>query len=225
MNKETARWTGRASCHNCQHRSSTLFGALNEQEINELPPAVDKFEFSAGTTIMSPGQVEDDVYIIRSGVAKAIAERDDREQKVVRLYTVGDAIGLELLVQEKHNYTVVALTSVDACRIPASILRALFGKSQGFAHTVLKQWQDSLTRADYWLTNLSCGSVEARLNSLLSMLRDFNKTSQLINLPATADIASMISVTRESVSREIAKLKRERKLVKHSPHTYRFEDH
>jgi DNA-binding IclR family transcriptional regulator len=46
------------------------------------------------------------------------------------------------------------------------------------------------------------------------------RESRLVQLPPMADVASILGITRESVSRALADLQREKALRRVAPHTY-----
>lgn len=221
--RRDVKWTGRANCSRCSQRKHTLFASLTPEDLKQLSVSVDKFEFPTGTDLFLPNEQIDDVFVVTVGLVKASISHADNVQRVVRLYKPGDVVGLETLLDSKSHHQVSAISHVSACRIPSCMLRSLLEQSYGLMHSVLRQSHDNLQKADYWLTELSCGTVEQRILALLHLLCRFGlNREQLIELPVNSDIAAIVNTTKESVSREIAKLKRNRILQKNSPHMYRF---
>ncbi len=221
--RNCAKWIGRANCQSCRKRKHSLFASLSPGELASLPPAIDQFEFAAGADIFYQGEPVHDVFIVSEGLVKAAIVHQQQAPRVVRLFKPGDALGLEALLEKNSAHRLSAVNSVVVCRIPVQVLRCILEKSHGLMRAILGQWHENLQRADYWLTRLCCGSVEQRVSALLQILSECDYSGRkVIELPAAMDIAAIINTTRESVSREVAKLKRERVLVKHSPRTYLF---
>lgn len=224
MFSSDVRWVGRADCRHCAERKNTLFGALTNKEVEELPALIDQLEFPPNYRIYKAGDTNEDVYTIRSGFVKAVSLTADGTERIVRLYHTGDVVGLESLINDRYQHTVMTLGTVVVCRFPAKIIRRLLGKSARLSEQLLKQWQAGAERADYWLTHLTAGSVESRTMWLLKVLLDLNGNGQpLIRLPANLDIAAIIDTTVESVSRTLAQMKRKRVLTRVAPHTYQCD--
>jgi CRP-like cAMP-binding protein len=219
------RWIGRADCRNCTERKNTLFGALTNKEVDELPALIDQLEFPPDYCIYKAGDENDDIYTIRNGFVKAVSYTADGTERIVRLYKPGDAIGLESLVGDGYQHTVTTMGTVSVCRLPAKIIRRLIGKSAKLSEQLMRQWQASVEKADYWLTHLTAGSVESRIAWLLKVLVDLNGTGQqtVVRLPANLDIAAIIDTTVESVSRVVAQMKRRKVLTRVAPHTYQCD--
>ncbi|MBN1378803.1 MAG: Crp/Fnr family transcriptional regulator [Gammaproteobacteria bacterium] len=219
------KWIGRADCRHCENRKNTLFGALTNKEVEELPALVDQFEFPPNYRIYTSGDLSDNIYTIREGFVKAVALTADGTERIVRLYKPGDVVGLEALTNASYQHTIMAMGTVSVCRFPAKIIKRLLGKSAKLSEQLLKQWQVSIERADHWLTHLTTGTVESRVAWLLKLLVGMDETENqlVIKLPANIDIAAIIDTTVESVSRTVAEMKRKKILTRVAPRTYRCD--
>jgi len=202
-----------------------LFGVLTGKELDELPVQIDQFEFPPNYRIYSAGDVNEDVYTIRDGLVKAIARTADGAERIVRLYKPGDVLGLESLLSDGCQHTLMTMATVSVCRIPTRIIKRLLVKSPRLLEQLMRQWQISIERADYWLTHLTTGIIESRVAWLLKMLAELTSGEQpvVIVLPANQEIAAIVDATVESVSRTIANMKREKVLVRVAPHTYQCD--
>ncbi len=216
------KWIGRSDCRHCVLRKSTLLGALTVKELEELPSVIDQYEFPPNYSIYKSGDKCEDVFSIKEGFVKAVAEASDGLERIVRLYRPGDVVGLESLISDNYQYTVVTMGTVISCKIPAKIIKRLVGKSARLSEQLMRQWQTSIERADYWLTHLTTGTVESRIKWLLKILveMDGEEQSSMIRLPSSIEMSAIIDTTVESVSRAMAKLKREKVLSRTKPHHY-----
>lgn len=219
------KWIGRADCRHCKDRKNTLFGVLSHKELEELPAQIDQLEFPPNYRIYSAGDEKDNVFTIREGFVKAIAQTADGSERIVRLYKSGDLIGLEAILDSGYRHTLVTMGTVRLCRIPAKVIKRLINRSTRLSEQLMRQWQAGVERADYWLTRLTSGSIESRVVWLLRLLVKFNGEEEFpeIRLPANTEMAAIVDATVESVSRAMAKLKRAEVLRRVQPHTYRCD--
>ena len=225
INSNEVKWIGRSDCRHCALRKKTLLGALTTKELEELPAAIDQYEFPGGYTIYQAGDRCDDVFTIKEGFVKAIAKTEDGVNRIVRLYRPGDVFGLESLIQDSYQYTIETMGVVSSCKVPAKIIKRLVGKSAKLSEALMRQWQAGIERADYWLMRLTTGSVESRVKWLLKLLVDIEDANNnaTIRLPSSIEMSAIVDTTVESVSRTMAKLKREKVLQRTRPHTYQCD--
>ena len=199
---------GKASCEDCDIRHMVMFAVLPEGELTELLKPIDIVRFDAQERIY-PEQTDGFyAFTIRSGVIKLLKAMPNGDVRIVRLLTRGDTFGLEVLLQQKYHHSAIAITGVELCRIPVSVLNALDERSPEFHHLLMARWQKSVDAAEAFITDLSTGHAKTRLAHLL--LNFFSDgLSEVWNSPARDDIAHMMGLTIETTSRLMAEFKRE----------------
>jgi CRP/FNR family transcriptional regulator len=223
MNKElgntvctNVEWVGRAHCDKCHIRRLMLFSELPDEAFEKLLQPIDHFLHLPGSVIYEAGTHKQFIYSIRRGVVKLVHVAQDGSYRIVRLLGPGAAIGLELLEGvDSYHHTAIAADQVDLCRIPVSTVRQLESRHPALCERVGKQLQEQLNLADQWIVALGAGHARQRVAQLILILEEFfadeNGAFILLN---REDMAAMIGITVETVSRVIAELKRQNILYK-----------
>lgn len=214
-------WDTIADCRRCAIRQQALFGALRGPDFEQLFVPIRSAVLPAGTELYAEDAPADAVYTLRSGVIKLIKRGPSDEERIVRLLGPGAASGLEALTHGLYWHTAVAVRESQVCRVPLSVFDALETRSVQLADRVVAQWEQQVASADRWLADLNTGPVAQRVQRMLVLLSELEGgAGQPIQLPPIVDLASILGVTRESVSRVIAELKRTHTLKRVAPHTY-----
>ena len=149
-------------------------------------------------------------------MVKLVHTSQDGANRIVRLLGSGSSIGLELLEgADSYHHTAIAITQVDLCKIPVSTIRQIEAEHSALYQHVGKQLQSQLDLADQWIVALGTGTARQRVAQLLLVLDEFfadeNGAFILLN---REDMAAMISITIETVSRITAEFKRQNILYK-----------
>jgi CRP/FNR family transcriptional regulator len=160
----------------------------------------------------------DRVFLIRHGVVKLLRYLPNGRSRIVRLHTRGDWLGLEALVGFPYEHTAVAVGDVQVDHVSVRNLQRLEWRSPRQFSRVLSQWHSHLVQADKWISDLSTGGIKPRVARLLAFLSDleYGSSSDLVELLTVHEMADMLGVTQESVSRILAGFKRDAILRKHA---------
>lgn len=223
MNKElettvctSVEWVGRAHCDKCHIRRLMLFSGLPDSAFENLLQPIDHFLHAPGSAIYEASTRKNFVYSIRRGMVKLVHVAEDGSYRIVRLLGPGAAIGLELLEgEDAYHHTAIAVNEVDICRIPVPTIRQLESKHPELCERVGEQLQEQLNLADEWIVALGAGTAKQRVAQLLLVLDKFfaDKNNDFIMLSGE-DMAAMIGIAAETVSRVIAEFKRNKILHK-----------
>jgi CRP-like cAMP-binding protein len=204
-------WLGRADCKHCDVRNSDLFSALTNAELESMPESIDVYCYPAGSILYQEGEKNGSVYVMRAGLVKLIRELPDGTCRIVRLMRRGDTFGLEHFLGKVNGHTAVTVTGANLCRIPISLIKSLYRNNPNLCGQLLERWDDYLRRADNNIAFLSTGTTRKRVVNLIQYLaaayrqRDVNRVALL----SREDMASVLGVRVEGVSRIIAELKRD----------------
>jgi len=223
MNKELNKsictdmeWVGRAHCEKCHVRRLMLFSQLPDSAFDHLLQPIDHFIHASSSVIFETGSHKKFIYSIRRGMVKLVHSAEDGTHRIVRLLGPGAAIGLELLDgADSYNHTAVAINQVDLCRIPVVTVEQLQSEHPELYEHVVQQLQDQLDLADQWIVTLGAGTAKQRVAQLLLVLDKFfaDHNDEFILL-SREDMAAMLGITIETVSRMIAEFKRQKILYK-----------
>ena len=210
------KWLGRAHCKKCHIRHLMLFSELPDSAFEKLLQPIDHFLHPSGSEIYHTDSNKKFIYSIRHGIVKLVDVSKDGTNRIVRLLGPGAAIGLELLDGANgYHHIAVAVTPIDLCRIPVSTIKQLKSKHPKLYERVGERLQEQLDIADQWIVALGAGTAKQRVAHLLLILDEFfadkNGTFILLN---REDMAAVIGIAVETVSRAIAEFKRQKILNK-----------
>jgi CRP-like cAMP-binding protein len=208
----TQAWTGIADCRNCGIRRSVLFAGLEEADFEDLHRPIDQIDYPAGSLIYAQEEGARSIYTIRSGLVKLTQFRQDGTQRIVRLLTRTDVLGLEALVAPSYEHDATALQHTEVCRIPIEVVRELSSKRPAMYTELMNRWHKALSDADRWITDFGTGTSRERVARLLIWLAE-HYDGERCELFGREDLGALLGLTTETVSRVMADLKR-RGLVK-----------
>jgi len=170
--------------------------------------------FAPREVIYHEGDPADTVFVIGHGLVKLLSYLPNGRARIVRLHGRGAWIGLGGLLHQPHEHTAVAVDDVQVYRVPTNRLAALKQDDPHQYCQLLEKWHEHLRDADLWISEFSTGPIKARLARLIRFLSTFEygDASQRVELLTCEDMAAVLGVTPESVSRIIAGFKRDRVL-------------
>lgn len=184
--------------------------------------------FAEKETLFHEGGRAERVFMIRRGMVKLLSYLPNGRARIVRLHTRGQWLGLEAVVGQPYQHTAVALDEVEMAYVPAQRLRTLERDRPLQYCQVLKQGYKHLTQADKWIADFSTGGIRPRVARLVEFMStlEFGESSNRVKLLAVHEMADMLGVTPESVSRILAEFKRKNVLNKvdvSSAHLYHID--
>ena len=217
-----AEWIGRAHCDKCHIRQLMLFSELPDTAFDEMLQPIDHFLYPPGSVLYEADTHKKFIYSIRRGMVKLEHVAQDGQNRIVRLLGPGAAIGLELLDgADGYHHTAIAVNQVDLCKIPISSIKQLESKHPALCKHVGKQLQDQLDLADQWIVALGTGTARQRVAQLILVMdRLFATENDAFLLLKREDIAAMIGIAVETVSRMIAEFKRQKILKRVKDNLY-----
>jgi CRP/FNR family transcriptional regulator len=172
--------------------------------------------------IFLEGNTGDRVFLVRSGLVKLLSYLPNGRARIVRLYTDNHWLGLEGLLGRPYAHTAIALGDVELACCPVSRLQQLQRDNAHVFGEWLAQWHDDLAAADQWIVDFSTGDIKSRVARLLVYLAklEFGPACDSVVLLTVQEMADVLGVTQESVSRILASFKRN-KLLQPQPDTTR----
>jgi CRP-like cAMP-binding protein len=215
---------GDADCRLCSIRKFALFADLGDAELDQLTKGIRSGVLRRGSVIYPAASPGAGIFTIRVGLVKLAMKVPGREGRIVRLLGRGATLGLEALAGRPYDHTASALRTTSLCRIPIPTVEALHGRNPRLLHGLMAKWHEQVTWADRGIAVLGTGTVPQRLANLVRLLVDIGGDPlDAVHLPVVADIAAILGVSNESVSRHLAELKRAGLLFRVAPRTYRCD--
>ena len=156
------------------------------------------------------GAPVDRVFIIRSGMVKLLSYLPNGRARIVRLHTRDHWVGLEGLLGKGYDHTAIVANTALVHAIPIQHLQHLERNNPRELAGLLYHWHNDLVQADKWIANFSTGSIKSRVARLLEFLvtLECSPSANSVELLTVCEMAEILGVTAESVSRTLAEFKR-----------------
>jgi CRP-like cAMP-binding protein len=178
--------------------------------LGQAPGSVRLIAYQPGDSLYHEGAEIGALYVVRRGRIKLLSYLPDGRARIVRLHKRGAIIGLNGLLGEAHEHAAVAVDQVEVYQIPLTLLSPLKQQDPVAYSQLLEQWHSYLNTADTWITEFSTGPIRGRVARLLLFLIDLDEDSgpRELTLLSCEEMAEVLGVTPESVSRLLAEFKR-----------------
>lgn len=223
-------WVGRSVCRSCNILNEVMFSDLSDTELDDIIQGIyepiDEFSYEKGAVIYQQDHDDNAVYTIRSGSVKLVRYLPDGRERIIRLMKTADSIGLERVLGRRYGHTAIALQPVRACRIPIDVLRQLDAEKPRFYRQLMERWASALFQADDYIMMVLSGNVKQRIAHLICWLSEVTDDAHKsrVALLKGEDIAAMLAITAESVSRILADLKRQGILRPHGDGRFEYSE-
>lgn len=195
------RCQGRSNCNACALRRDMVCGDVTLDELIDFHAGIDDFDFEPGAALFSVGTSADAVYCIRAGAVKMVHLEPSGLARIVRVLKLGDVAGLESVFRESYDYSAVAVDKVRACRIPMSYFRKFIAEHGDLQMRLIESSQTALAEAQNWLAQIVGGNTPARTRMARLLLKLRSGGGDHIIRFSGEDMAAILGVTFETVSR------------------------
>ena len=166
--------------------------------------------FTPRSVIVSESDTDDDVFFVVDGLARAATFTDNGREVLYPDLPRGDAFGIFAAIDGKPRSTnVFAKEHSRIARMSANHFREVLYENRSVAEAFMIYLVDRIRYLSGRMTEATTLSTEQRLCAqLLRLCRKTGQDSGLIEkLPTQQELATVISSQRESVGREMSKLK------------------
>lgn len=172
-------------------------------------------KLALGSILFLDGEIADQVFLIEQGRVKLTKTTLDGKELTLQVFGPGELVGFSGLFESSLTYTMTAcmLEAGSVRIIPRSSLEKLL-IDQSELCVEFMRWMGVTNRRmqSKFRDLLLNGKIGALYSTLIRMCNTYGKPQQegiLINLSLTnRDLAQFIGLTRESVNRMLAELKR-----------------
>jgi len=200
----------RAYCVDCAWYAKCVVASLPARH---ALPLITRMTFPARQTLCQEGDAFSSVYVIRSGTLKSLITSEDGRQQIVAIHLPAETIGTESIATGRRSRTVIAVERSEVCVIGFAGLNRLMHEIPAARRWFQQTLSDEMARSGETACRLRSTSAEARLASfLLDLSRRLSAsteaTPEFTLSPSRVDIAIHLGLTRETVSRAFAKLRR-----------------
>lgn len=168
--------------------------------------------YSSQNSIYFEGSTAQSIYYVNSGMVKLISYMPNGRARIVRILGKGGILGLEGLLQDGlYKHTAVSVGGVKLSRIAVQRFRSLMQHDSELTARIIEHWHNHLFYADTWITQFSAGAIKSRVARLVNFLGsiEYGNDSMCVRLLTCEEMAEVLGVTPESVSRVLAQFKRD----------------
>jgi len=170
--------------------------------------------FGPGETIALAGSRMTHIGTVMSGVCTLARTQGRGTRQIVGLLQPGDFLGRPW--RTISPFDVETATAVELCGFRPAVFEGLLDRMDGLRRRMMEMMLDELDAARSWLTILARKTAREKLASLLVNMTLRQNTAPLRGKPCRVDImlsreqiADLLSMTFETVSRQLTSLARE----------------
>ena len=202
------------ACDECPVREIAACAALDESERDELARIGHHRHLKRGETLSATGDANALSATLISGVLKISSFDEDGTEHILSLINPASFAG-ELFAPSAHH-DIVALTDAEVCLFPRPEYEQALERFPALGRALLRRSSQDLTESRSLLAAVTGRTAMQRVAGLLLTLarsanRHAGRPAQRFDLVLTrGEIASLLGLTIETVSRQLTKLEKER---------------
>jgi len=200
------------SCKNCMARDFCLLANLNEAEMTSASNMVQlQRKIKKGSRLFRVGTNFHAVFNIRSGFFKTTHELPNGEVNILGFHMQGNSLGLDGFSHNRYLSDAVALEDSEVCVIPFQEIEILSRHSPHFQRHFLQRLSNEFIRENSAYQFLSKKASLERVASFIQLqshqfrIRGFSRYELHLRM-SRIEMADYLGLTKETVSRSIAKL-------------------
>jgi CRP-like cAMP-binding protein len=169
---------------------------ISDDALELLRDKVSTITFKKGDLLIEEGKLNEDMYLIRSGIYRNFA-MDDGEEDTRWFAYAGDVVASMFCVVQHLPAiaSVDALTDGEAYILPGSVVQELIEKSHEWAKWISQYLFDGLYVFERRYTFLGRGDAYTRYNNFLKMRPEW-----MVNQIPLKYIASYLNITPQTLS-------------------------
>jgi len=189
-------------CVNCESRWEN-FNNLSDEDLNIICENRHIAEFQPGEIIFKQGAPISSAVFLTKGMAKMYIEGFDNKRMMIGIAKQNQLIaGPGTYIDNRHHYTVSALTDVTACFINMNILKGLVHTNGKFAEGWLKDISQKSLGTFYRFLSHSQKKMHGRLAETIIYLADeVHKSDEFTMLLSRQELGELSGMAKESVVR------------------------
>lgn len=202
---------GRGQLPQCPVHEFALFAALGASISDALQKVESEtVEYAATDTIYAAGVSAQHLYLLHDGHVKLFKTTANGKDQIIRVVKPGEIFGFDGLVDTSYNHSAVPLKHASVCRIAVDKLDALGERRPEVERLIMVRCIQELQHADERLLELGAKRSAERLASfLLAWCNPTAKNSWTPLVLSRLEIAQLLGLTIETVSRLFAQWKRD----------------
>ncbi len=206
------------SCTSCLLKSKAVIN-LAEQELNVLGQSCVEAVFEKGDTIFKQDALSSNIIYLQTGLVKLLVKGPQRTQ-ILRLKKAPCYLGVPTTMGDKINhYSAVAVERTTACFIDINTFKELIRLNPDFSYEIIielcRNELEQFNRCVKLVQNQVFGRLATHLLDLSSNIYQSNQFELPLN---RSEIADLVCSSRETVSRLLTELSREKIILAEGKH-------
>lgn len=205
-------------CQGCEVRSQALCSVLDCKSLAEFKGLGWTIKLKPGQTLFHEGDPATRVFTVTRGTLKLYKLLADGRRHVTGFMHPGEFLGIS--VDDEHAFTAEALEDTQLCWFPRSRFDDFVEEHPSLERELYRTAAHELAAAQRQMLLLGRKTAIERLATLLISLADRvgpSRGAKLIRLPMSrSDIADYLGLTKETVSRVLSGMKRDRLIRLHA---------
>jgi CRP/FNR family transcriptional regulator len=201
-------------CFGCEVRSTALCGVLDNTDLGKFKSLSWTVALAPAEPLFHEGDRATRVFTLTRGCLKLYKLLADGRRQVTGFMFPGDFLGIS--VDDEHAFTAESLVESELCWFPRNRFDAFVDEHGQMERELYRVAAHELAAAQQQMVLLGRKTAAERVASFFLMLaekteRGTGVPARFVDLPMSrSDIADYLGLTKETVSRVLAKLKRDR---------------
>ncbi len=191
-----------STCRNCPF-SWQNFKNLTEEELDLVNSNRSEARFKHGEIIFKQGSPSSNAIFLSHGLAKIYMEGYDGKNIILSIAAPGRLIaGPGVYVDNRHHYSLAALTDVTACFVDISVLKSLVHKNSLFAEGYLKDISGKSLGNFNKLVSFTQKKMHGRLaEGIVHLSEEIFESSSFKCILSRQELGEFTGMTKESIVR------------------------
>lgn len=188
-----------------------LLSELSMEQLCRIHGKRDRETYQPREYLFRQGQPSTFLFAMRSGQVKITLSTPGGREQILGVRVGGQLLGFSAMHDDVHPYTAEALTEVQVCKVRRADILKVIEQNPRVALRIIEKLNQELAQAQALIRDLGLKSARERVASfLLSLIPDPSAQTHLIPLPLSrGEMAELLGLTIETVSRNLTKLKHE----------------
>lgn len=197
------------ACVLCEAR---LYPGLTPEQVCHIRGLLIRQNYDAHKVLFRDGDPAEYLFVVRSGQIKLTSSLPDGRQQILHLVVAGQFLGREAFNHHPYAYTAEALTEVNVCKISSRDLKQVLEQNPSMSLRVIQTLIQEIDQTEVLVRDLGLKKASEKVASFILSLMPArgNHTGEIPLLLSRQEMAEMLGLTVETVSRVMAELNRKR---------------
>ena len=182
-----------------------IFETLSEVQKQEVSQMITNRSFKKGELIFLAGDVNGNLYVVKTGRVKITQLSENGREQVVRILDVGDFFGeFSLFLNRPLASNAKALEDTEICMLKGSAFQAFLMRTPEVMLAMMRQMSERLENVERLLGDVTGKDVGQRIAAYILQNVSVDSDYTFLCPLNKSDMASMLGTTRETLGRKLS---------------------